>query len=121
MQYDFGRLRSTSLMLCISNEKCIEYNLNRYINKSKDFLSFLKEMVESLKKLSILDEKYLLNRICLIMDNAAIHKTKIIRDYLNKMEIKCLFLPPYHPEINPVEFAFRFLKQKCYRRSFISV
>lgn len=45
----------------------------------------------------------------IILDNAAAHKKKSIKQYDN---IKFLFLPPYSPELNPVERFWLAFKNK---------
>ena len=39
----------------------------------------------------------------LILDNAKYHHANIIRDYAFITRIDLLFLPPYSPELNPIE------------------
>ena len=52
------------------------------------------------------------------MDNAIIHKSKKVLDELWKSNLRVLYLPPYHPKMNPVEFCFRNLKGQFYRLTF---
>lgn len=42
----------------------------------------------------------------LIMDNLRVHHAAVVMEFLEKHEIKFLFLPPYSPELNPIEEAF---------------
>jgi transposase len=62
------------------------------------------------------NEKYYL-----IMDNLPVHKAKQsciklgfapIKDLLESKNIEVLFLPPYTPEMNPVELCFNFIRQQ---------
>ena len=46
----------------------------------------------------------------LIMDNHPVHHAKIVRDYIKQNNINILFLPPYSPELNPIEEAFSKIK-----------
>ena len=48
-------------------------------------------------------------KILLIVDNAKYHYAKVIRPWLeqNKRKIELFFLPPYSPELNPVELVWR--------------
>lgn len=39
----------------------------------------------------------------LIMDNLASHKTKAVREAVEATGAKLLFLPPYSPDLNPIE------------------
>jgi transposase len=47
----------------------------------------------------------------LIMDNHPVHRAKAVQNYLNKNNIKFLYLPPYSPELNPIEEVFSKAKQ----------
>ena len=45
-----------------------------------------------------------------IMDNLRSHKSKAIRAAIRAAGAKLLFLPPYSPDLNPIELAFSKLK-----------
>lgn len=47
----------------------------------------------------------------LIMDGHPVHRAKAVKKYLNENNIKYLYLPPYSPELNPIEEAFSKIKQ----------
>lgn len=47
----------------------------------------------------------------IIMDRHPVHRAKIVQDYLNKNNIKFLYIPSYSPELNPIEEAFSKMKQ----------
>ena len=51
----------------------------------------------------------------LVMDNASIHKTLEVRAVLASKGYRALFLPPYSPELNPVELVFGGMKASFYR------
>lgn len=38
-----------------------------------------------------------------IMDNAAFHKSQKTKDLIESVECKLIFLPPYSPDLNPIE------------------
>ncbi|ESK87515.1 transposase orfb [Moniliophthora roreri MCA 2997] len=42
----------------------------------------------------------------LVMDNCHIHHNKALQDFLNAAEIMLLYLPPYSPDLNPIEELF---------------
>ena len=55
------------------------------------------------------------------MDNFSVHKAKgsciklgltPIKELLNSKNIEPLYLPPYTPEMNPVEYCFNFIRQQ---------
>ena len=46
-----------------------------------------------------------------IMDNAAVHKSQKTRNLIEKTGAKILFLPPYSPDLNPIEQTFGAIKK----------
>ena len=51
-------------------------------------------------------------RICLILDNAPYNKSNRVRDLALELRIKILYLPPYSPNLNPIERLWKFMKKK---------
>ena len=47
-----------------------------------------------------------------VLDNARIHKAQIITDYCSQNKIVLVYLPPYSPQLNPIEDLWRLLKKK---------
>jgi transposase len=45
-----------------------------------------------------------------ILDNLGSHKSKAVRDAVRAVGAKLLFLPPYSPDLNPIEQVFAKLK-----------
>lgn len=45
-----------------------------------------------------------------IMDNLSVHKRPAVREAIEAAGARLLFLPPYSPDFNPIEFAFSKLK-----------
>ncbi|MCL4381195.1 transposase [Candidatus Marsarchaeota archaeon] len=79
--------------------------LSRTIN-ANTYLSFLKRMKKHHKKL------------CVIGDNAPWHgpegvqrSSKIVRQYIKDNDIVFLQIPPYSPELDPVEIYWRNVKK----------
>ena len=48
-----------------------------------------------------------------IMDNLPAHKSKIAEKAIRDRGAWVLFLPPYSPDLNPIEMAFAKLKALC--------
>ncbi len=48
-------------------------------------------------------------RIYLICDNASYHKSKKVKEYLVNSKIELVFLPPYSPNLNPIERLWKFM------------
>jgi len=50
--------------------------------------------------------------ICIILDNARIHHAKIVKKRAGELSIHLIYLPPYCPDLNPIEFGWRDLKRE---------
>ena len=46
-----------------------------------------------------------------VMDNLAVHKVAGVREAIQAAGAKAVYLPPYSPDLNPIEMAFSKLKQ----------
>jgi transposase len=66
------------------------------------FLEFLKKVMK----------RYANKRVIMIIDNARIHHAKLLRPFLKEhhQRLYLLFLPPYSPNLNPIEKLWRWLK-----------
>ena len=53
----------------------------------------------------------------LVLDNCSIHHTQPVTEALRQMGILTLFLPPYSPDMNPVEELFSYILQILLERS----
>jgi transposase len=47
-----------------------------------------------------------------IMDNLSSHKRQRTRELIESTGAKLVFLPPYSPDLNPIEMVFSKIKQK---------
>jgi putative transposase len=75
---------------------------------SQVFMSYLKTLFKFIES----NTRYDLSKVILIMDNAQIHKAKIIEEFLKESNIFFVhFLPAYTPELAPVEMCFARMKQ----------
>ena len=70
---------------------------------SLTFRSFLRRVIEQLDS----HRKYVF-----ILDNAGFHKTQTVRNLLAEFEIEIVFefIPPYSPELNPIETCWKVTK-----------
>jgi transposase len=48
----------------------------------------------------------------LVLDNAPYNRSFSVRRLAKKLEIKILYLPPYSPNLNPIERLWKFMKKK---------
>jgi transposase len=53
--------------------------------------------------------------VTILLDNASIHRTRVVKDAVAARGYNLLFVPPYSPECNPIENIFGIIKQKFYR------
>ena len=67
------------------------------------------EIVEFLKAL----KAHLSQPLLVIWDGLKAHKSRLVRDYLGSLHghIQIAFLPPYAPDLNPVEYLWAWLKR----------
>ena len=45
-------------------------------------------------------------------DNARYHKNRLVEEYLKKSKIELHFLPPYSPNLNPIERLWQWMKEQ---------
>lgn len=50
------------------------------------------------------------DRSILVMDNCTIHHTDELKELVRNAGILLLFLPPYSPDLNPIEELFSYVK-----------
>lgn len=67
------------------------------------------QIVEFFKAL----KAHLKQPLLIILDGLRAHKSKLVRDYLDSTNghIQIAFLPPYAPDLNPVEYLWAWLKR----------
>ncbi len=51
-------------------------------------------------------------RVHVFCDNAKYYRNKLVQDYLGSSKIKMHFLPPYSPNLNPIERLWKFMNEK---------
>jgi transposase len=90
----------TTLGIMSKETIIFENTFEGFLNKEK-FVELLKSDIIGLFKNT---SKYL------ILDNAAVHKSKEVVALLDEHKINYLYLPPYSPEFNPIELAWSKLK-----------
>ena len=76
-------------------------NSNLFIKYLKEILRFLEEKHKTKKE-----------RILILLDNATSHRAKVVKKFLDSWGSFVAFIPPYSPELAPVEKYFRVLKNR---------
>lgn len=76
--------------------------------------------LETIKVLEQLLDQYPNKKICVVWDNAAWHKGKLLRSNLSKGKslerLHLISFPPYAPEHNPIEHIWQYAKSKISNR-----
>lgn len=70
-------------------------------SKKEDVCEFLKEI--KLKNPT--------KNIVVILDNFSSHRSKATVDFANEIGIELVYLPPYSPDLNPIEFIWKSIKK----------
>jgi transposase len=70
--------------------------------KKEEVVAFLKALKAHLKQ-----------PLLVIWDGLRAHRSRLVRDYLDTLggHIQIAFLPPYSPDLNPVEYLWAWLKR----------
>lgn len=95
-----GKRINTVAILCAEGIKA-RYSFEGTLN-AKAFIAYLFIYV-----LPLLSD----NNKVLVMDNLPVHHAKSVKKFVDDNNIKILFLPPYSPELNPIEESFSKIKQ----------
>lgn len=98
---------NVSLICAIDINGIVAYKIKTGSFKSLDFVSFIET------ELPIVPQN---ERKCIVMDNASIHKTATVITALRNKGYSVKFLPPYTPQLNPIEEFFSSLKSRFHRR-----
>ena len=78
----------------------------KWNTNSHSFKCYLERLINNEKVIVNIDT----NEIWLILDNAPIHQTNIILEYIKSSKLRWVFLPQYCPELASVETAYAILK-----------
>ena len=89
-----------TLVMAITRTGILHYKVLQGSCKKTDFVSFIQELPESVRGKT------------LVMDNLNSHHSAETRDAAMSKECKLLFVPPYSPRYNAIEYAFSQQKRK---------
>ena len=96
-------------------EKNVYFNLKKESTTEDDFCNFIELLKDELDWM--IDKNQLKNRTILMFDNAAIHKTKSVKELLKELELVAFTISPYSPQLNKVEHIFGTLKTNLAHRN----
>ena len=96
------RTANTTVCMAIDDTEILHFEKRESSFNGDSFSNFLKDLIE------IIESKQITNA-CLIFDNSPVHKDADIKKVCwGKVEYR--FLPPYSPNLNPIENIFGLLK-----------
>ena len=52
------------------------------------------------------------NKIHLVLDNASYHRSKLVKDHAESLNIQLHYLPPYSPNLNPIERLWKIMHEQ---------
>ena len=92
---------------CSLKKGWLAHLIKRKSIRSPDFLIFLDDLCQEVKP-----------PFALILDNASIHKTKVVREYCTQKQIKIIWNVPYSPWFNGIEEVWSLIKRD-FRKSLL--
>ena len=92
---------------CINWESLIEFSESN----GADFTSFLRKIGDANPE----------KRIVVILDNFRTHHAKKVREEAEKLNISLVYLPPYSPDLNPIENVWKSVKRVVSEKSPLDV
>lgn len=112
--YGLNLTSKINLILGVSDNKIIHYQINEENTTSAIFKDFMGELVEKIGN----DEK---DNYVFILDNFTGHLTAELFELYNEKKIKVLFSVPYASNFNMIENVFRLIKNKTYKKIYNSM
>lgn len=105
-QINGNRGRNLTAIVAISMAGLVHYKLVEGAANATIFYEFLDEL-----------ERHLPSNPVLIMDNVRFHHGQLVRRWINEhsQSVRVEYLPPYSPELNPIEEFFS-MEKNTYRR-----
>lgn len=99
------RYQTTHIMMLISLKSVVSFQFMKGNLSTRIIFLFLKESIRRIKQ--NLHGKC----ITIILDNAPMNKTQLIKNLAVKEKVKFVFIPPNNPYFNMIEYLFRFIKR----------
>jgi transposase len=100
IQFHFN-WKQLSMIAGLSLRQCV-FRLHEGTIRSAQIVEFLKALQRHLKR-----------RLLIVWDGLQAHRSRLVREHVDATRgaIKLAFLPPYAPELNPVEYLWAWLKR----------
>ena len=94
------RYRANVIGFYVINGESVERALER--TTGEEVARFLEEIKEANR-----DKK----KIVVVLDNFPAHKSRAVRRKAEELGIRLVYLPPYSPDLNPIEWIFKSIKR----------
>ena len=92
-KHDWGAKGRTNAIGALLGKQLLTVSLFDHNIDTQTFTSWLKQdLIPKLPKDSVI-----------VLDNATFHKNKDMQDYIRKAGFTLEYLPPYSPDLNPIE------------------
>ena len=98
--------------MCVSADGIQLHEVREGAFTATEFVVFLQSLAARFQEISS-------GEVCIIMDNARIHHAEIVREFLVESGIRHDFLPPYSPDLNPIENVFGVTKKRFRSRGVV--
>jgi transposase len=96
-------VKTTSVVACVSASGIV--GMSQATNKAfntESFLGFLKALE-------------LPARTVVLLDNVRFHHSRVVKDFAREAALQLLYVPPYSPWFNPIEYCFSIVKRAYVR------
>jgi transposase len=100
IQFHFN-WKQLSVIAGLTFTHCV-FRLHQGAIRSPQIVEFLRALRRHLKR-----------RLLIVWDGLRAHRSRLVREYVDSTDghIQLAFLPPYAPELNPVEYLWAWLKR----------
>ena len=112
--FEVGKPGKRNLILAISPDEIIYYEINKDTNKSNDFLKFFENLINKISQENI-------NNYFFVLDNCSIHLTKSLFNFYENNKLKLITIVPFFSQLNSIELNFRYIKQKIYKKIYKNI
>jgi len=103
------------------NRKVTVFGAMLLNGKDVAMLSERSKAVDFIRFLGVVRNENPERPILLILDNAQIHHAKALQPVCSDLDVWLVYLPPYSPDLNPIEFAWKDGKKSLAMQGFESI
>lgn len=89
-----------TLIMAVGCSGIVHYKILDGNCRKQDFITFIKELPQAT-----------LHGKTIVMDNLRCHHSKETQESISALKCRCLFIPPYSPRYNAIEYVFSTLKR----------